>query len=68
MTRTPTIGKFDSPPRDRRESEMIGLKLNKAQRELILESTSFSDEDVGRLATVVSGQQTILFTLDEPIG
>ena len=68
MARTPTIGKSDSPPSDRRESEMIGLKLNKAQRELILESTLFSDEDVGRLATVVSGQQTILFTLDETIG
>ena len=65
MTRTPTIGKSDSPHSDQCESEMIGLKLNKAQRELILQSTSLSDEEVGRLATVVSGQQTVLFALDE---
>jgi len=65
MTRTPTIGKSDSPHSDQPESEMIGLKLNKAQRELILQRTSLSDEEVGRLETVVSGQQTIFFTLDE---
>lgn len=65
MTRTPTITKSDSPDSNQRESEMVGLKLNIAQRELILQRTSLSDEEVGRLASVVSGQQTVFFTLDE---
>ena len=65
MTRTTTITKSDSPHSDQRELEMISLKLNKAQRELILQRTSLSDEEVRRLASVVSGQQTVLFVLDE---